>query len=252
MRPFPRFVARWLALACACLALAPPARAQAPEKRIALVVGNAAYAAGALPTTANDAGLVAQTLQAAGFDVVGARDLDEAALRQALRDFLDKAAASGPETVAFVYLAGYGLQLEGENYFAPVDARIGVASDVPVATLRVSDYAKRLAALPLKARFLVLDSGRRNPFVRSGEPLAGGLALVEAEPGSLIAFNAAPGTVGPEEGGPYGAYAQALVEMIREGGLPPAALFERVRLRVAETTKGGLVPWDAARIEAPF
>jgi hypothetical protein len=47
-----------------------PGAAQA-EKRIALVIGNAGYQAGALATPANDAGLIAQTLQAAGFDVVG-------------------------------------------------------------------------------------------------------------------------------------------------------------------------------------
>ncbi len=94
------------------------------EKRIALVIGNAGYQAGALNTPANDAGLIAQTLQASGFDVVGARDLDQDSLRRAFRDFLDKASASGPDTVAFIYLSGYGLQLEGENYFVPVDAKI--------------------------------------------------------------------------------------------------------------------------------
>src|ERR1700682_1481758 len=83
--------------------------AEPAEKRIALVIGNAAYQAGALPTSANDAGLIAQTLQAAGFDVVGARDLDQESLRRAFRDFLEKAASSGPDTVAFVYLSGYGL-----------------------------------------------------------------------------------------------------------------------------------------------
>ena len=94
----------------------------AAEKRIALVIGEAAYKEHPLATAANDAGLIAQTLQAAGFDVTGARDLDEDGLRRALRDFLDKAGASGPETVAFVYFAGLGLQLEGENYLIPVDA----------------------------------------------------------------------------------------------------------------------------------
>jgi hypothetical protein len=89
------------------------------EKRIALVIGNAGYQAGALNTPANDAGLIAQTLQASGFDVAGARDLDQDSLRRAFRDFLDKASASGPDTVALIYLAGYGLQLEGENYFVP-------------------------------------------------------------------------------------------------------------------------------------
>ncbi|TNC16171.1 peptidase C14 [Methylobacterium terricola] len=229
-----------------------PVTAAPAERRIALVVGNGAYAAGPLPTAANDAGLVAQTLQAAGFDVVGARDLDEASLRRSLRDFTDKAAAAGPDAVAFVYLAGYGLQLENEAYFAPVDARIEAASDVPLQALRISDYVKRLAALPLKARFVVLDAARTAPFRLAGDPLAGGLPLVEAEPGSLIAYNAAPGTVGPAETGPYGAYALGLVEMIREGGLAPAALFERVRLRVAEVTGGAEVPWSASRIEAPF
>src|SRR5215204_3662769 len=78
------------------------------EKRIALVIGNAEYQAGALATPANDAGLIAQTLEAAGFDVVGARDLDQDTLRRTFRDFLEKARASGPNTVAFVYLSGYG------------------------------------------------------------------------------------------------------------------------------------------------
>src|ERR1019366_7432872 len=93
----------------------------AAEKRIALVIGEASYKEHPLATAANDAGLIAQTLQAAGFDVTGARDLDEDGLRRALRDFLDKAGASGPETVAFVYFAGLGLQLDGENYLIPVD-----------------------------------------------------------------------------------------------------------------------------------
>src|SRR5262249_37582927 len=185
-----------------------PSAARA-EKRVALVVGNAGYQVGALKTAANDAGLIAQTLQAAGFDVVGARDLDHESVRRALRDFLDKAQASGPDAVAFVYLSGYGLQLEGENYFAPIDARLTQATDVPAEAVRLSDYPRPLASLKLKASIIVLDAGRANPFVKSGPPLAGGLALVEAEPGMLIAYNAAPGTVAPEGDGPYGAYAQA-------------------------------------------
>jgi uncharacterized caspase-like protein len=233
------------------LVFASPSRADT-EKRIAFVVGNSAYQAGPLATPANDAGLIAQTLQAAGFDVTGARDLDGESLRAAFRDFLDKAQASGPDTVAFVYLAGYGLQLDGENYFAPVDAKIASAQDVAVEALRVSDYTKRLAGLPLKASLIVLDAARGSPFAKSGPPLAGGLALADAEPNMLVAFNASPGTVSPAENGPYGAYARALTEMIREGGLPAPDVFDGVRLRVNEETKGAFVPWDASRIAAPF
>ena len=66
------------------------------------------------------------------------------------------------------------------------------------------------------------------------------------------AFNAAPGTIAPEQDGPYGAYAQALAEMMREGGLSLGDLFDRVRLRVNDMTKGAQVPWNSSRVEAPF
>ena len=239
-------------LALISLGLSVTPSAAQTEKRIALVIGNAAYqAGGALNTPANDAGLIAQTLQAAGFDVAGARDLDQDSLRHAFRDFVEKATTSGPDTVAFVYVGGYGLQLEGENYFVPVDAKIARDTDIPAEALRISDYARPLAALKLKASIIVIDAARANSFGKSGQPLAGGLALVEPEPGLLIAFNAAPGTVAPEGQGPYGPYAQALAEMLREGGLPLAGVFDRTRLRVNDLTAGAEVPWHASKVQAP-
>ncbi|WP_275199037.1 caspase family protein, partial [Bradyrhizobium sp. CSA207] len=238
-----------LLLAAGALA---PARAQQQEKRIALVVGNGAYAKSALATMANDAGLIAQTLQAAGFDVVGARDLDGDTLRKSFRDFIQKAQASGPGTVAMIYLAGYGIQLAGENYFIPVDSNIARDTDVPTEGLRVSDYLRQLAALPLKANIVVLDAARAQPFIEGGQQIASGLALVEPDANMLIAFNAAPGTVAPEEPGPYGIYAQSLAEMIRTGGLSLPEVFDRVRLRVNEASKGAQVPWNEQKVTAQF
>jgi uncharacterized caspase-like protein len=229
-----------------------PASAQQQEKRIALVVGNGAYAKAPLATAANDAGLIAQTLQAAGFDVVGARDLDGDTLRRSFRDFMQKAEASGPGTVAMVYLSGYGMQLAGENYFIPVDSALSHDVDIPIEGLRMSDYIRQLASLPLKASIVVLDAARQQPFVEGGQPIASGLALVEPDAHMLIAFNAAPGTIAPNEQGPYGVYAQSLAEMIRTGGLALPEVFNRVRLRVNDASKGALVPWDAEKIDAQF
>src|ERR1700681_789945 len=160
---------------------------QQQEKRIALVVGNGAYAKSPLPTAANDAGLIAQTLQAAGFDVVGARDLDGDTVRKSFRDFVQKAQASGPGTVAMVYLSGYGMQLAGENYFIPVDSTVSRETDVPIEGLRISDYVRQLASLPLKASIVVLDAAPQQPFVEGGQPIASGLALVEPDAHMLIA-----------------------------------------------------------------
>lgn len=68
----------------------------------------------------------------------------------------------------------------------------------------------------------------------------------------LIAFNAAPGTIAPAAEGAYSPYAKALAEMIREGGLPPDELFDRVRLRVSDVTQGAQVPWHASNAVGSF
>jgi uncharacterized caspase-like protein len=233
--------------------LVDPVAAQAPqEKRVALVVGDGNYEKLPLPTAANDAGLIAQTLQAAGFDVIGARDLDADSLRNSFRDFLEKVQADPANTVAMIYLSGYGIQLAGENYYIPVDAKIARDTDIPIEGLRISDYTRQLASIPLKASIVVLDAARPQPFIEGGNPIAGGLALVDPSPNTLIAFNAAPGTVGPDETGNYGVYAQSLAEMIRTGGLSLPDVFDRVRLRVSETSKGAQVPWDDQKLQAPF
>jgi uncharacterized caspase-like protein len=257
MSKFQRVIAaRWvksLWLVALLLALTLGQRAgHAAEMRFALVIGNDEYKSTKLATPANDAGLVANALTAAGFTVTGARNLDQATLRESIREFLGQVAAAGPDAVAVIYLAGFGVQFAGENYYVPVDADLAREADLPLQAVRISDFAQPLAALPARVKIVILDAARQNPFAQGGEPLASGLALVDPAPGMAIAFNAAPGTIGPEEPGPYGAYATALTEMIAAGGLALDDVFARVRLRVSEVTNGGEVPWYASQINTPF
>ena len=201
---------------------------------------------------ANDAGLVADALQSAGFTVTGARNLDQATLRESFREFLGQVSAAGPDAVALVYLAGIGLQFNGENYFVPVDADIQRDVDVPLQAIRISDFTQPLASLPGRVKIVILDAARQNPFGGGNQPLASGLALVEPMHSMAIAFNAAPGTVAPDEQGPYGAYATSLTEMIAAGGLGLDDLFARLRLRVSDLTQGAEIPWYASQIDGPF
>src|ERR1700724_3066276 len=64
-------------------------------------------------------------------------------------------------------------------------------------------------------------------------------------------FNAAPGTIAPNEPAPYGAYAKALAEMLRVRGIAIDEAFSRARLRVNELTRGAFVPWDTAKLVEP-
>ena len=250
MTKFARAAALWL-LVIVASTLGQQA-SQAAEQRFALVIGNDEYKAAKLATSANDAGLVADALQSAGFTVTGARNLDQATLRESFREFIGQVSAAGPDAVALVYLAGIGLQFNGENYFVPVDADIQRDVDVPLQAIRISDFTQPLASLPGRVKIVILDAARQNPFGGGNQPLAGGLALVEPMHSMAIAFNAAPGTVAPDEQGPYGAYATSLTEMIAAGGLGLDDLFARLRLRVSDLTQGAEIPWYASQIDGPF
>jgi uncharacterized caspase-like protein len=223
-----------------------------PNPRIALVIGESTYGDQTLATPVNDAALIAQTLQAAGFDVVGARDLDEKSVRAAMRDFLNKAAAVGPDMQAVVYLAGRGVQYEGDNFFVPVDAQLARDSDTPMEAIRIADFAHALASEPGRARILVIDAARANPYPGQGQPFAGGLALVDPDAGELVAFNAAPGSIAGDEQGPYGVYAKTLAGAMRQGGLPIEDVFAQTRVQVNQATGGAQVPWSASRLSEPY
>jgi uncharacterized caspase-like protein len=248
-----RFLRIALAFSLALFAAAASAQPQDADGngRVALVIGNAAYPARPLVTSVNDAGLVAEMVRNAGYDLVEARDVDEALLRQTVRDFLDKVAAAGPDAVAFVYLSGYGLQFEGENYFAPVSARLARVSDIPTETFRVGDLLRALAGMNVAARIVVLDMGRAHPFFGGARAVAPGLAVAEPGEGALVAFSTGPGEVMREGAGPYGLYAPALVEMVTKPGLPLDQVFTQVRLRVHEASRGAITPWHRSRITAP-
>ncbi|UVF18191.1 caspase family protein [Microvirga terrae] len=229
-------------------ALGGPASAAFAQDRLALVIGQGAYTGRSLATAINDAGLVAQTLTSAGFEVIQGRDLGANDLRSLVRDFLDKAQDLEPGSTVVVYLAGHGVQLEGENYLVPVDARIERDVDVPIEGFRLSDLVRSLERSPAQARIVVADMARDYPLAAAGEPIARGLALMEPPAGFLMAYSSAPNITAVDGQGPYGPYATALAEMIRQPGMPLDEVFARTRLRTHEATNGVQIPWHSANL----
>ena len=219
------------------------------QSRIALIIGNSAYRSTTpLATTIADASIVAETMRAAGYDVTELHDVRQADVGLAMRDFLDKVAAAGPDAVAFVYYAGQAAQSGGENYLVPVDAAIVGAAEVPLQSLRLVDLLNELANLPAAARIIVLDASRDHGYGRgTAQPVPPGLAIMETPPGMMIAFAAAPGTiVVPGDAGPHSLYTSTLVTLMRQGGLDLDQIFKATRLQVNRATGGKQTPWTAA------
>ena len=123
---------------------------------------------------------------------------------------------------------------------------------MPIEGFRISDLIRSLAATPAQTRIVMVDAAREYPLSTSLQPIASGLALVEPPAGFLVAFSAAPNTVAPEAQPPYGPYATAFVEVMREPGLPVEEVFAAVRLRVHEQTQGQQTPWHDSNLQAPF
>ena len=183
-----------IAVAVAFGSLTNPGVAPA-ENRLALVIGNSGYqSVPVLPNPANDAKAMAELLSSAGFDVVSAPDLTQSNMRLTIGEFADRVAGKGQDTVALVFYAGHGLQVDGDNYLVPVDARILREADVPLQTVRLADLMNALAAVPSKARIVMLDACRNNPFSEINKVTGRGLAIVDAPPGSFVSYSTSPGT----------------------------------------------------------
>ena len=146
------------------------------ESRLALVIGQSAYrSVPALPNPANDARAVTQLLTDSGFEVSTAADLSQGQMREAVSEFAGKVAAKGADTVALVFYAGHGLQIDGENFLVPVDIDPKREADIPIQAVRLNDILNTLTSVPSKMRILMLDACRNNPFPDTSRPPAAGL-----------------------------------------------------------------------------
>jgi len=133
------------------------------DKRVALVVGNSAYqSVPKLPNPSGDANSVARMFSDAGFDSVEFLiNVGNLEFKRAIRKFENTADQAD---IAVIYYAGHGLEIGGNNYLIPIDARLASDRDaddeaIPLERLVSSaDGAKRL-------RLLILDACRDNPFV---------------------------------------------------------------------------------------
>ncbi len=229
-----------------------PSVLSGPEQRVALVIGNSNYRnAPQLANPDHDAQSMAQFLNSAGFEVVEATDLTQNDMIKVVQDFSARVQAHGPNTVAMVYYAGHGVQLAGENYLVPVDAKVSNAGDLVSDSVRLVDVMATLEAIPSRMRIVVLDACRNNPFPTIND--AGrGLAVVDAPNGSIVGYSTAPGSEALDGEGGHSPYTSAFLNLAREPNVPIEQLFKRIRLDVAHSTDGAQTPWESSSLTSDF
>lgn len=226
------------------------------ENRLALVIGQSAYkSVPALPNPVNDARAMTQLLTDSGFTVSSASDLSQNEMRAKVSEFASQIAAKGPDTVALVFYAGHGIQVDGENFLIPVDVDPKREADIPMQAVRLNDVLNTLTSVPSRMRFLLLDACRNNPFPDISKTAGHGLAIVDAKvgsPGTFLSFSTSPGAEAEDGNGSNSPYTGALLAAAKEPGIPVEETFKRVRLAVNKATDGRQTPWDSSSLTEDF
>jgi hypothetical protein len=227
-----------------------PLQAQAPtDLRVALVIGNAAYAGNAaLPNPTNDAAAMSEALRGLGFTVVQVKDASREQMVQAITQV--QGILNGKKGVGMLYYAGHGLQLDWRNYMLPVDAKISQASDVAKQSLEVSQVIDAFKQAGTRMNIVVLDACRDNPF--AGTATGKGLAQLDAPPGTFLAYATAPGNVAEDGTGQNGLYTSFLLQELKKPQAKIEDVFKRVRLNVRQKSDGRQIPWESTSLEDDF
>jgi hypothetical protein len=220
------------------------------DKRVAFVVGNAAYKnVPALPNPAIDAQTMASTLRNVGFDVVEGINLTRDRMSEKLLDFGRKAEGAD---VAVFYYAGHGIAVNGTNYLLPVDADLKSEMDVKLGAAINVDNTLEQTMQDAKVKLVFLDACRDNPFaakIRSARATRGvtvdsGLAAMTSGTGTLIAFATGPGQTALDgDKGTNSPFTRALVANITRPGVEIQQAMTAVRAQVNEETNKNQLPW---------
>jgi len=185
-----------------------------------------------------DAGAVAAALRRLGFDVTEKYDLGNHDLVDQLKAFGDRAANAD---WAVVYFAGHGIEVNGENYLIPVDARLDYATHVEDEAVPLSRVVAK-AGQAKKVGLIILDACRSNPFLpgmkvaNAGRSIGRGLARVVTPRNVYVAFSARPGQIAKDGKGEHSPYAKALLEYMEKPGVDIDFMFRQVRDRVMQLT----------------
>ena len=270
-----KIIARAAGLLMGVLVALSPAVA---EKRVALVIGNAAYTdITTLLKPLNDARRVAEVLRGLGYEVILGTDTNKTELDRLADRF--RAALVGAD-VGFFFYSGHGFQTNRAsqqhpvNHIVPVDFRIqDVDAALPTLALdAIMDALKR----QVRVGFIFMDACRNDPqLTAASERLARGTRSItlsrglspvnvavpeigkpqrrpdvrKGPAGLLIAYATDPGNVALEgDNGSFSPFTTALVKHLSTPGLSAAEVMGRVSSDVSTETQGQQTPWNVSSL----
>jgi uncharacterized caspase-like protein len=210
------------------------------SSRLALVIGNGHYPDASAPLTQsiNDARALSSSLRKNGFDVDMVEDATKDDMVRAVNRLKSRIKR---DTVVMLFFGGYGVQAGRESYMLPVDAVIWKEKDVRRQGVSIEGVLDMMKEQGAKAKLVVVDASRRNPYERRFRSYSHGLAPISASDNALILTSASPGKVVDDGKGEHSVLVGELLNNLN-GQSSAESAFNKTRLAISRASEGDQVP----------
>ncbi|CUT09396.1 peptidase C14 caspase catalytic subunit p20 [Bradyrhizobium sp.] len=208
--------------------------------RLALVIGNGHYPDANAPLTQsiNDARALSSSLRKNGFDVDMVEDATKDDMVRAVNRLKSRIKR---DTVVMLFFGGYGVQAGRESYMLPVDAAIWKENDVRRQGVSIEGVLDMMKEQGAKAKLVVVDASRRNPYERRFRSYSHGLAPISATDNALILSSASPGKVVDDGKGEHSVLVSEFLNNLNAQG-SAESVFNKTRLAISRASEGDQVP----------
>ncbi len=232
------------------------------ERRVALVFGADRYETiRPLNNAVNDARAIEGALIALDFEVFSESNRSLKRMRRALRDFSEDAKGAD---VAFVFFAGHGIEIAGQNMLLPTDANAASLEALKNTGLPLNELRETVAKVA-KIGLIVLDACRNDPFGTLSDPKGRGASALRlpntVKPGlgrmgraenTLFAFSAAPGETASDGEGTNSPFTTALTKYLGTEGLEIRSVLTLVQQEVYDRSRGAQFPYVESGLPSLF
>ncbi|WP_448040481.1 caspase family protein [Bradyrhizobium liaoningense] len=208
--------------------------------RLALVIGNGHYPDASAPLTQsiNDARALSSSLRKNGFDVDMVEDATKDDMVRAVNRLKSRIRH---DSVVMLFFGGFGVQTGRESYMLPVDAVIWKESDVRRHGVSIEGVLEMMKEQGAKAKLVVVDASRRNPYERRFRSYSHGLAPISVPDNALILSSASPGKVVDDGKGEHSVLVSEFLNNLNNQG-SAESVFNKTRLAISRASEGDQVP----------
>src|SRR6478672_8474668 len=210
------------------------------SSRLALVIGNGHYPDANAPLTQsiNDARALSSSLRRSGFDVDMVEDATKDDMVRAVARLKSRITR---DSVVMLFFGGYGVQAGRESYMLPVDAVIWKENDVRRNGVSIESVLEMMKEQGAKAKLVVVDASRRNPYERRFRSYSHGLAPIGTPDNALVLSSASPGKVADDSKGANSVLVSELLTNLNAQG-SAESVFNKTRVAISRASEGDQVP----------